>query len=211
MRLVRVVLAIAALLLVGCVGCAYTSGTITITGTVALAHYEGGVPSANVQPGEPASSVEVKLYTYKKPDQPQLPPVGDIIATTVAEEKMPKKRGNYHFEVQLDTLPQGCNKLVVFVDSGTEGYRVVEVVPGAIQVDLTKWSPALLIAMTITGVVAYRGSGAPATGIPVELYTYNPNSPFENFPCGREIKEAPTDKEGKYQLEVSEYELVLHY
>jgi len=112
-RLVRVVSAIAASLLVGCVGCAHTSETIIITGTAALAHYEGGVPSANVQPGEPASNVEVRLYTYKKPDLPQLPPIGD----TITDEQ-----GKYQFEVQLENLPQGCDKLMVFVDGGIKGY-----------------------------------------------------------------------------------------
>jgi len=91
------------------------------------------------QSGSIASGAEVTLYTYQEPDLlPQLPPIGDVIATTVTDEQ-----GEYRFEVRFETLPQGCDKLVVFIDSGTEGYRVVDVTPGATQVNLTRWSPAL--------------------------------------------------------------------
>ena len=91
------------------------------------------------QSGSTAGGAEIKLYAYKEPDLlPQLPPIGDVIATTVTDEQ-----GEYQFEVQFETLPQDCDKLVVFIDSGTEGYRVVDVAPGMIQINLTRWSPAL--------------------------------------------------------------------
>jgi len=139
MKLLRITLSfLFVLFLTSSVGCAEPSG-ITITGTIAFAHYEGGVPSANVQLGEPASSVEVKLYTYKKPELlPQLPPIGDVLANTITDEQ-----GKYQFKVQLENLPQGCDKLVVFVDGGIKGYHVIDVARGTIQVDLIKGTVSL--------------------------------------------------------------------
>jgi len=210
-KLVGIILTCLILLVMGCIGCG---------GEVAPPGPENTTPATPVTPvtimsirgvvhdyrsgGTVGGGIEVRLYTYKKPDLPQLPPVGDITATTITEEG-PRKWGKYQFEDQLDTLPQGCDKLVVFVDSGTEGYQVVEVAPGMIQVDLTKWSPALLITMTVTGVVTYRGNGAPATGIGVGLYTYDPNLPSESFPIDRAIKIDSTTEQGEYRLEVDEY------
>jgi hypothetical protein len=62
-----------------------------ITGKVNLAYYEGDVPSANVQPGEPATDTEVKLYTCKKRESPPpispIDPRGELLATTVTDEQ----------------------------------------------------------------------------------------------------------------------------
>jgi len=91
------------------------------------------------QSGSTVGSAEIKLYTYKKPDLlPQLPPIGDVIATAVTDEQ-----GRYQFEVQFKALPRDCDRLVVFVDTGIEGYQVINVAPGMIEVDLTRGSPAL--------------------------------------------------------------------
>ncbi len=109
------------------------------------------------QSGNAAGGAEIKLYTYKEPDLlPQLPPIGDVIATTVTDEQ-----GEYRFEVQFETLPQDCDKLVVFVDSGTEGYRAVDVAPGTIRVNLTRWSPALTgnYDHSRLGIISTQGIG----------------------------------------------------
>ena len=61
-----------------------------------------------------------------------MPPIGDVLANTITEQR------KYQLEVQLEALPQGCDKLVVFVDGGTKGYHVIDVAGGTIQVDLIK-------------------------------------------------------------------------
>ena len=137
MKISRVLLASLALLLIGFVGCKQEAATMLITGEVHLAYYEGGVPSANVQPGDPASNTEVKLYTYKKPEsQPQISPIdprGELLATAVTDDQ-----GKYQFEVQLGILPRGCDRLVIYVDNGCKGGRVIDVAQGTTQVDLIK-------------------------------------------------------------------------
>ena len=134
MELSKIILASLALLLISSVGCEQACA-MDITSKVSLASYEGGVPSANVQPGASASNLEGKLFVHRQPDLPQLSPIGNPVATTVTD-----KQGKYQFEVQIKTLPQGCDKLVVFVDSGSKGYQVINVASGMMQVDLIKRS-----------------------------------------------------------------------
>ena len=130
-KLVAAILICLALSVMGCVGEVTPPTTESDMSIRGIVH--------DYQSGSTASGAEVKLYAYKEPDLlPQLPPIGDVITTTVTDEQ-----GEYRFEVQFETLPQDCDKLVAFIDSGTEGYQVVDVTPGTVQVNLTRWSPAL--------------------------------------------------------------------
>ena len=144
-KLVATILICLALPVMGCVSCVEKvvppSPENTTSGTNNTPESDMSIRGIvhDYQSGSTVGSVEIKLYTYKKPDLlPQLPPIGDVIATTVTDEQ-----GRYQFEVQFKTLPQDCDKLVVFVDTGTEGYQAINVAPGMIQVNLTRWSPAL--------------------------------------------------------------------
>lgn len=102
--------------------------TMTILGTVKEMANE-------YETGAPLSNVNVELYTYEEPELPQLPPIGDKVVSTRTDEQ-----GSYKFEIGLETLPQNCNELVVFVDCGYMGWMTVSVSPSPTQVDLAKGS-----------------------------------------------------------------------
>ena len=88
--------------------------------------------------GDSAKGVEVKLYTYREPELPQLPALGDLIGSSVTDQY-----GNYILEMPLELLPENCRQLAVFVDNGYEGWETVPVGEGTIQVDLAKGSVPL--------------------------------------------------------------------
>ena len=126
MSLAKTMLAILALMLVFCSACEPSPGTMSITGTVR----EMATP---YEVAGPAKNVEVKLYTYREPELPQLPPIGDVIAESTTDNS-----GNYEFEVRLEALPADCVRLVVFVDDGYMGWKTVAVGEDIIGVDLAK-------------------------------------------------------------------------
>ena len=137
-KLVAAILICLALPVTGCAGCI---GEVTPQSTENTTESNMSIRGIvhDYQSGSTVGSAEIKLYTYKKPDLlPQLPPIGEVIATVVTDEQ-----GRYQFEVQFETLPQDGDKLVVFVDTGTEGYQVINVAPGTIEVNLVRGSPAL--------------------------------------------------------------------
>ncbi len=106
------------------VSCSQSANSMAITGNI-----------RSYETNSDISNAEVNLSTYRQPELPQLPPIGDIIATTYTDLD-----GVYEFEIQLSSLPSDANKLVVSVDRGVQGWKVITINNNAAQVDLVKGS-----------------------------------------------------------------------
>jgi len=135
-KLVWLIIACLALLLLGGIGCGAEvvppspGSSMTIIGVVT--DYKSEVPVSNI---------EVRLYTYHPhPVFEYLPPTGHVIGSDITTAE-----GKYRLEVNADLFQSlkklDYNKLVVFVAPGIDGFKVVDLARVAVAVDLVTGAP----------------------------------------------------------------------